>query len=265
MSDGELYSVLTSKKAKGRKGSIVAIIKGTKSEIVIEHLFKISRKLRLNVHEITLDMASSMKLIAKRCFPNAIQVIDRFHVQKLATEALQEIRIGHRWEAMDMENDWIAENKTKDKPLPIEVFENGDTRKQLLARSRYLLYKSQEKWTESQQKRAKILFENYPDIEKAYGLTNGLRQIYNQRTVKDVAILKLAHWFKDVENTGFKSFNTLVRTITQHYNDILNYFINRSTNASAESFNAKIKNFRMQLRGVTDRKFFLFRLTQIFA
>ena len=265
LSDGELYSVLTSKKAKGRKGSIVAIIKGTKSEIVIEYLFKISRKRRLKVKEITLDMAGSMKLIAKRCFPNAVQVIDRFHVQKLATEALQEIRITHRWEAMDMENDWIAENKSKDKPLPIEVFENGDTRKQLLARSRYLLYKSQEKWTESQQQRAKILFENYPDIEKAYGLTDGLRQIYNQRTVKDIAMLKLAHWFKDVENTGFKSFNTLVRTITQHYNDILNYFINRSTNASAESFNAKIKNFRMQLRGVKDRKFFLFRLTQIFA
>ena len=48
--------------------------------------------------------------------------------------------------------------------------------------------------------------------------------IYNQKTVKDVAMLKLAHWFKDVENAGFKSFNTLVRTITQHYNDILNYF-----------------------------------------
>lgn len=81
-------------------------------------------------------MAGSMKLIAKRCFPNAIQVIDRFHVQKLATEALQEIRIGHRWEAMDRENDWITENKSKDHPLPLEVFENGDTRKQLLARCR---------------------------------------------------------------------------------------------------------------------------------
>ncbi|MDN3607081.1 transposase, partial [Kaistella yonginensis] len=76
LSDGELYSVLTSKKAKGKKGSIVAIIKGTKSEIVIEHLFKISRKERLKVQEITLDRAGSMKLIAKRCFPNAVQVID---------------------------------------------------------------------------------------------------------------------------------------------------------------------------------------------
>ncbi|WP_262904317.1 transposase [Chryseobacterium rhizoplanae] len=34
-------------------------------------------------------MAGSMKRIAKRCFPNAVQVIDRFHVQKLATDALQ--------------------------------------------------------------------------------------------------------------------------------------------------------------------------------
>ncbi|WP_317174721.1 thiopeptide-type bacteriocin biosynthesis protein [Chryseobacterium antibioticum] len=38
LSDGELYSVLTSKKAKGRKGSIVAIVKGTQSDFVIEDL-----------------------------------------------------------------------------------------------------------------------------------------------------------------------------------------------------------------------------------
>jgi transposase len=46
-------------------------------------------------------MADSMKLITKKCFPKAIQVTDRFHAQKLALEALLEIRIKHRWEAMD--------------------------------------------------------------------------------------------------------------------------------------------------------------------
>ncbi|WP_165589534.1 transposase, partial [Myroides marinus] len=50
-----------------------------------------------------------------------------------------------------------------------------------------------------------------------------------------------------------------------HYNEIINYFNNRSTNASAESFNAKIKYFRMMYRGVRDKKFFLFRLTKLFA
>ena len=45
---------------------------------------------------------------------------------------------------------------------------------------------------------------------------------------------------------------------------LIKIHINRGINESAESLNAKIKNFRMLLRGVTDRKFFLFRLTQIF-
>ncbi len=48
------------------------------------------------------------------------------------------------------------------------------------------------------------------------------------------------------------------------YQNILNYFDNRSTNASAESFNAKIKVFRAQFRGARNIDFFLFRLANIF-
>ena len=62
----------------------MAIVAGTKTEQVIEQVSKISPKKRQAVIEITLDMANSMKLIAKKCFPKAIQVTDRFHVQKLA-------------------------------------------------------------------------------------------------------------------------------------------------------------------------------------
>ena len=265
LSDGELYTVLTSKTARGRKGSIVAITKGTKSEEVTEKLLKISRGLRRKVKEVTLDMAGSMKLIAKNCFPNAIQAIDRFHVQKLAIEAVQDLRIKHRWEAIDLENETLKQAKDNKEKPESKVFQNGDTRKQLLARSRYLLYKGREKWSMSQSIRAGILFKEYPDLMKAYRLSDGLRKIYNQNIPKSVAMLKLAHWFKDVEESGFKSFSILKNTIMNHYNDILNYFEDRSTHASAESFNAKIKNFRLQLRGVKDKAFFLFRLSQIFA
>ena len=60
-----------------------------------------------------------MGLIAKKCFPNAVQVIDRFHVQQLASEALQDIRIKHRWEAIDKENQAIeAAKKAKETYLP---------------------------------------------------------------------------------------------------------------------------------------------------
>ena len=51
----------------------------------------------------------------------------------------------------------------------------------------------------------------------------------------------------------------------KNYNTILNDFSNRSTNASVESFNAKIKVFGSQFRGLRDIQFFIFRLTKLFA
>lgn len=206
-----------------------------------------------------------MKIIAKKCFPKAIQVTDRFHVQKLALEALQDIRIKHRWNAIDLENEEIKKARLRGQTYNSKLFSNGDSTKQLLARSRYLLYKAPNNWTQNQYIRSKILFEQYPDIKKAYELVQGLRNIFNTATSIETAYTKLAHWYKDVELSGFKAFNTIANTITINYRSILNYFINRSTNASAESFNAKIKAFRSQFRGVNNVEFFLFRLTTIFA
>ena len=210
-------------------------------------------------------MANSMKLISKRCFPRAIQVTDRFHVQKLALEAMQEIRIKHRWEAMDLENQLIMQAKRENRTYIPELLPNGDSIKQLLARSRYVLYKSREKWTERQNERAQMLFGLYPDIKKAYNLSQQLRGIYNNNNDKHIAMTKLAHWYRNVEESGFKNFNIILNTLTLNYQSILNYFDNRSTNASAESFNAKIKAFRSQFRGVRKIDFFLFRLSNIFG
>ena len=52
-------------------------------------------------------------------------------------------------------------------------------------------------------------------------------------------------------------FRTVTETFRNHYETILNLFMNRSTNAGAESFNAKVKAFRSQFRGVTDISFFI--------
>ena len=77
------------KSAKGKKGAVVAMIAGTKANTVIAIIEKIPLKLRNQVTEITLDMAANMELIAKKCFPNATCATDRFHVQKLDSEAIK--------------------------------------------------------------------------------------------------------------------------------------------------------------------------------
>lgn len=265
LSNGELYTIITNKAAKGRHGSIVAMIKGTQSEDIINIVTRTPLKKRQIVSEITLDMANSMNLIAKKCFPNAIKVIDRFHVQKLAYEALQEIRISHRWEAINMETNDIENAKLDKKEYIPDTFRNGDTLKQLLFRSRYLLFKSPEKWSVSQKERAKILFERYPEINEAYWLVHKLRVIYNSTKDMRVEYTKLARWFNDVTNFKNIAFNTITATIYTHCPEILNFFDNRSTNASAESFNSKLKSFRASIHGVSDVNFFFFRVSKIYA
>jgi transposase len=263
--NGELYTIVTNKEAKGKKGALVAMVKGTKAENVIKILLKIPIGKRNKVKEVTLDMAGNMGLIVKRSFPKATRVIDRFHVQKLATEAIQEIRIKHRWEAIDKENDAIEYARNKGVLHTPKILDNGDTLKQLLARSRYLLFKNPSKWTQSQAKRAEILFQTYPDMKKAYDLSQNLSWIFENTNDKTIGFSRLAKWHEKVRQAGFKSFNSISRTMSIHYQTILNYFDNRSTNASAESFNAKIKAFRLQFRGVRNIPFFLFRLSNIFA
>lgn len=265
LSHGELYTIVTNKSAKGKKGTLVAILKGTSSDTIIPLLEQLPLRARNKVKEVTLDLAGNMGLIVRRCFSNAIMVIDRFHVQQLASEALQEIRIRHRWEAIEAENESIDQAKKNNLPFETELLSNGETLKQMLARSRYLLYKSEQNWTIEQASRANVLFNLYPDIKKAYSLAQKLTWIYNNTKDKTYALTRLAKWHEEVEQSGFKSFNTISRTIANHYQRILNYFDNRSTNASAESFNAKIKAFRAQYRGVRDVNFFLFRLSKLYA
>ncbi|MDQ0636546.1 transposase [Pedobacter sp. W3I1] len=120
--------------------------------------------MRRKVKEVTLDLAPTMSRIVKRCFPNAELVSDQFHVQQLASEGVQEIRIMHRWEAIEQENKEMELAKTTKRRWIPELLENGDTVKELLARSRYLLFKREVNWTPSQSYRAELLFGLYPDL-----------------------------------------------------------------------------------------------------
>ncbi len=168
LSRGELYTIVTNKEARGRKNSIVAIVLGTEADTVIHALRQIKSELRNKVTEITLDLSESMHKICRMAFPRASRVIDRFHLQRLALDAVQEIRIAHRWDAINAETDAKENARLEGRRYVAERLENGDTLKELLARGRYALFKSPEKWTDSQRRRADMMFRLYPDLKEAY-------------------------------------------------------------------------------------------------
>jgi len=292
LSKGELYTFITNKAGKGKNGTLVAVIKGTKADEIQAVLEKISLEIRSQVIEITLDMAKNMEAGVKESFPNAVLVTDRFHVVKLSLDALQHIRVKHRWQEMELENKMISATKTAKKELdlalkdcvenpektiqlkqeykikikeyqPIE-FENGDSPKQLLARSRYILAKKENQWTTNQNERAQILFDNYPDIKTAYHEVLAFRNIYEEINI-DKAKIRFESWIKKIHDNQMKDFYTVANTVENNLENIVNFFKNRNTNANAESFNSKIKLFRANQRGVKDTEFFMFRLHKLFA
>ena len=149
---GELYTYLTNKDGRGRKGTLVAVVRGTGSDTVSDVLASIPLRDRKTVREVSMDFSESMRAIVERSFPDARIVVDRFHVVRLATEAMQQERIALRKEAMKQTAELrkslmeagamavkMAGHAVRIKHLGIPRLENGDTPAELLARSQYLL------------------------------------------------------------------------------------------------------------------------------
>lgn len=264
LSKGELYTFVTNKTGKGKKKTLIASIKGTLSKDIIKVLEKLPLQDRKRVKEVTLDMAKNMEAAVKHSFPESNLVTDRFHVVKLALDALQHLRIKLRWNELDVENQAIQQARENQEKYISRILENGDTPKQLLARSRYIIAKKPSTWTDNQKRRAAILFKEYPQLETAYQHIMDFRNIYENKNITRAKEM-FTKWIKDTIELGIKEFNTVANSVQYHMDNILNFFINRNTNANAESFNAKIKLFRANLRGVTDTEFFLFRLQKLFA
>ncbi len=264
LSKGEIYTFLTNKDGKGKQGSLVCCTGSTLSKDIISTIKRIPQSARDQVKEVTIDMARNMEASVKECFPNAKIVTDRFHVVKLVLDALQHLRISYRWEAIEAENSAITKAKEENIKYIPKLLSNGDSPKQLLARSRYILAKKRDQWTANQQQRADILFKEYPILERAYNHCLQFRNMY-EATNKTEAIKRLKEWQEVNKKLNLKKFNIAANSIDYNRQNILNFFANKSTNASAESFNSKIKLFRANLRGVSDTTFFLFRLAKLFA
>ena len=116
-------------------------------------------------------------------FPAAKRVTDRFHVQKLAYEAVQEMRVKTRWMKSTQ---LLMQRLTMEKMYHAPVFANGDARKQLLRRSIYLFYKKESRGLSLKEGAAEIFSQvNIRYKESGYYLFMRLGLIYHQCKFKD--------------------------------------------------------------------------------
>jgi hypothetical protein len=194
----DLFTILSNKDGHGRRGTVIAAVRGTKASEVIRILMQIPQEKRIEVREVTMDFSDSMYSIVSAVFPNATIVIDCFHIIKRCGDAVEEIRLRSKREAIKDQRKRQAEFRNKlerrvrqrkyyrrkhpktykgrkcgRKPVRLnerfkpEILSNGDTGVELLTRSRGLLRVSRNEWSDTQKIRARIALLFIPEDKRS--------------------------------------------------------------------------------------------------
>ena len=299
----DVRTILTNKDGHGRKGSMIAIVKGTNADDIVKVLLQLPEDKRNAVKEVTMDFSDSMYSIVQASFPNATIVIDCFHIIKRCRDSIEELRlkIKRKEPAKRRERRPHTNASSVSGPSAVQNTEPVIQRT-TMARSvgaslcgsmpsmcqrgcptathagpadkrqkascpvrRQVEHKPESKGTPAVQL--------FPDLQKAYGLVQSLRSIFGtdkkkkdrHEITREEASVKLDEWCQKVTDCKLREVKAARDCILDKREEVLNYFIHRSTNASAESINAKMKGFRSEIHGIQDLPFFLFRCTRIFG
>lgn len=265
--DGEFYSVLTNK-ATGK----VALLAQTVRNEEIGRILRPYAHIRFGVKVLTRDLANQYDWVGRTCFPNAMQVADKFHIIRQALDQLQSHRISYRQHLLTQRRQAWQAHKQQKNTAPFsyreEKLENGETHLELLARSRYLLYKFPTEWSQSQKTRSAVLFTHYPSIKEAYHLICKFRRWYRKSfvgTAKALLTERLNNWFTLVDQADILEINNFKALVERHQGVILNYFVKGHTNAIAEANNRKLNTFIRNNQGLKDKDFFFFRVKNYFC
>ena len=277
----DFYSIMSN-----RESGKLAMIAKTMKYNELNSIFYSHPSVASKVKTLTRDFSNLYKKVGNEIFNKSIQIGDKFHIIKNLMDAHQSIRIRYRQkELTDKRKAYLAfKSEEKERKKVCEQrgilfkkskfnykqkrYSNGETKLELLARGRYLLYKYDNKWSEKEKKRAKILFRLFPEIEIAYKLSCEFRDFMSRKNIGKSYLhmsSKLNNWYKKVEKADISemlNFQTMVETNEEY---IMNYFIDGETNALAEGLNSKIQRFITSNNGTRDKDFFFFRLDNYYA
>lgn len=183
-----------------------------------------------SVEAIAMDMSAAYVRSANEMIPLAEEKIvhDRFHIMKLATEAVDKIR--------------RAENKS--------LLKLGDDR---LTGTRFLWLTSQENLSEKQQSRFDKAYDQHLETGKAWGYKELLRDLWNQSTAA-AATRWFNDWYRSVIHTTLTPLKKVARTIRERLANVVSFCTHGITNAVAEGINSKIQSIKRRVGGFRNRE-----------
>jgi transposase len=237
-------------------GKIALMIESCKSHQVEQAIGLFGEEL-IKIKAISMDMSPTYALVCNNLIPRATQVIDKFHVMKYVYDAVSEVRINIKKE--------LSKNLTKGKKKTEE-----DKKKlselELLRRVQHAITQSPNKWSEQMTETVNQVFEKHNNLKLAYQISQDFKHWYDyQNRYKSIdEITECLHqWYEQAK--GLEEFESVIKMISKHENEIINFFRNGMTNARAENLNGKMQRFVSNNYGVKDKDFSLYRIAGYFS
>lgn len=178
---------------------------------------------------------------AAEVFGKKIKIVaDRFHVAKLYRGSFDKLRL--------KELGRLRKNLSKEKYAELK-------------NAMWILRKKSSKLNCKETKVLKKLFEQSPDLKKAYEMRNNLTEIFDTQTSRNGGIRRLKNWIKKVTQSTLTCFKKFVGTLTKRMIEIANYFIKRENSGFVEGFNNRIKVLKRRCYGIKSEEYLFQRMS----
>jgi len=185
-----------------------------------DHMMPFFEKLRdrEKVEWVCTDMWRPFKRSFSSYLPNARLVIDKFHVVKMASEALDDER--KKYQATLSKNERVHIKKS----------------------IRWLTLKRPSNLNAAEKEALEVVRKSIPELALAYDFKEAFFRIYDDPT-KESAMRAFEAWENSLPDKELDKFHSLAKTVHNHYDDIFAYWDSPSqiTNAYTECLNGLIK------------------------
>lgn len=223
------YVVIVTARLSEGQVKLLAVLPDRKKKTLVKFLRQIPPLLRRTIQTVCMDMWRAYLQAVKRVLPEAKIVVDRFHVAQQYHQAADKLR--------------QKELKRLKQALP-------EVEYQQLKGSMWAFRKNPTDLSPTETASLAHLLEYSPPLRWAYDLRQKLTAIFDQELTKSEATQHLQAWCQDVQQTGLTCFNKFLTTLHNHFDEIINYFINRLNSGFVEGFNNKIKVLKRRCYGL---------------
>jgi transposase len=173
---------------------------------------------------VTMDFAKGYAYSVKKVLPDAIIVIDKYHVIQDINSCVDKVRI-------------TLQNKYRSQGYDIRVFKH----------SKKLFMTNWEDLKPDAVEKLNKWFQMFPELYEAYMVKETFRDIYATAKTHSEALVMFDNWLKDIPD--YEQFSAMRDTFRERRDHITNYWHYHWTNAFTESTNNSIKKIEKAGRG----------------